>query len=113
MSFRVLKCPVCGAGGVKTKDDGNYFCPYCATEFSDDAAEVALKKIAESIDARVGNLVDEKLRADKEERFYNLRSNLWEKIHAKYIDSEAIVAICRDIKKIEPKDFLADFFDFL
>ena len=110
MSFKVLQCPVCGAGGVEARGTG-YFCRYCTTEFSDNAAEEAFKRLSESIDSRVESIIDERLRREKEERFYNLRSNLWEKVHAKYIDSDAIVAICTDIKKIEPHDFLAEFFE--
>ena len=59
----------------------------------------------------VSGAIDEALLRKKEEEYYNLRSNLWDKVHAKYTDSRAIIDICRSIKKIEPHDFLASFFE--
>jgi hypothetical protein len=110
MAYKVLRCPYCGAGDVEQKED-QYHCTYCDCVFTDDSADQAYKKICEGLNAQMRGAIDEALLREHEEKYYNLRTLLWEKAHAKYIDSEAIVSICREIKKLAPQDFLASFFE--
>ncbi|MBE7078014.1 MAG: TIR domain-containing protein [Clostridiales bacterium] len=110
MAYQVLQCPSCGAGEIKQNGD-KYHCPYCNCDFTDDSAQRAYQKLVENINQQFGGAIDECLRKEKEERFYALRTNLWEKVNAQYVDSRAIVDICRDIKKIAPYDFVANFYE--
>lgn len=110
MAYQVLQCPSCGAGEIKQNGD-KYHCPYCNCDFTDDSAQRAYQKLVENINQQFGGAIDECFRKEKEERFYALRTNLWEKVNAQYIDSSAIVDICRDIKKIAPYDFVANFYE--
>lgn len=109
MGFQVLNCPVCGEHGLEKRND-EYFCKYCGSTCTDDAAERAYRRLVESMEERLGKALDEAFRKEKEERFYALRSNLWEKAHEEYIDSAAIVEICKKIKEIAPHDYVAEFY---
>ena len=110
MNFQVIKCPCCGAEGSISQRDGYWFCAHCASKFTEDGAERAYARLHENVSSILRGEINEALRLEKEEQYYNLRSNLWEKICATYTDSKAIIEICRDIKKIDPHDFLAEFF---
>ena len=109
MGFQVLNCPVCGEHGLEKRND-EYFCKYCGSTCTDDAAERAYRRLVESMEERLGKALDEAFRKEKEERFYALRNNLWEKAHEEYIDSAAIVEICKKIKEIAPHDYVAEFY---
>ena len=111
MEFKTIRCPYCGNEGHLEKRDDLWYCSHCGNSCSDDGAERAYRRIEANLGSQIEGIVDEALRRQREEEYYNLRSLLWEKIHAKYIDSEAIVSVCRDIKKLEPHDFLASFFE--
>lgn len=110
MTFQTIKCPDCGANKWKKEDD-IYHCPYCGCKFTDDSASRAYEQLVENINKQFGNAIDEFLRKEKEERFYALRTKLWEKVHAEYTDSAAIVHICQEIKGIVPSDFVANFYE--
>ena len=110
MAYQVLRCPYCGAGEIQNNGE-KYHCPYCNCDFTDDSADRAYKKIYAGLDSQMRGVVDDAMFRKHEEDYYNLRSLLWEKVHANYIDSEAIVSVCRDIKKLAPQDFLACFFE--
>ena len=115
MEFKLLKCPVCGAEGnlkkSETPQGERWSCAYCGSKFAEDNAEREYDKLKGAICDSLAGAIDSALLSEKQNKYYNLRYMLWEKITAKYIDSHAIVTICRDIKKIEPHDFLAEFFE--
>ena len=115
MEFKVLRCPYCGKEGHLEHRGEFWYCGYCGNSCTDDSAERAFNKISakleSSIASRVQGIIDEAFMKKREEDYFNLRSLLWEKTHAKYIDSEAVISICRDIKKLEPHDFLACFYE--
>ena len=110
MAYKVLHCPYCGAGEVE-QNGGQYQCRYCNCVFTDDSAEQAYKKICAGLNEQMRGALDEALLREYTEKYYNLRALLWEKVNAKYIDSDAVVSICREIKKLDPQDFLACFFE--
>lgn len=111
MAFQVVRCPYCGSEGHLKETNGVWFCEYCGNHCTDDTAKNAYDSVIAGIGAQMKGAVDEALLRSREEQYYNLRSLLWEKIYAKFTDSAAIVDICRDIKKLEPHDFLASFFE--
>ena len=111
MSYQILRCPYCGAEG-EAEERGKYlFCKHCGLKFTDDAAEMAYKKLSENMQAAMSGVLNDVLFSENEKKYYNLRSLLWDKINARYTDSASIVSIARDIKKINPHDFLASFFE--
>jgi len=111
MTLSVMRCPYCGCEGHLEKQDDLWYCAYCGNTCTDDGAEKMLHQIYNGICSQMQGAVDDAVLRAREEQYYNLRSVLWEKVHAKYTDSEAIVSVCRDIKKISPSDFLASFFE--
>ena len=113
MELEYLNCPICGANHLEkdASDDSLWRCVYCGARFAMNTAKNEYAKLKSTIQADIGSMIDEAMLRAKEEKYYNLRSHLWEKVHAQYTDSAAIVSICRDIKKINPHDFLASFFE--
>ena len=111
MGFEIIRCPYCGNEGKLEKREDSWFCAHCGNSCTDDGAERAYERIRANIGAQMAGVIDDALMKQREEQYYNLRSLLWEKAHAKYTDSSAIITICRDIKKLEPHDFLATFFE--
>ena len=106
-----MRCPSCGAEGSIDRRGEKWFCAHCGTSFTDNSAERAFQKMEKCLCERVDGVIDDALMRQREENYYNLRSALWEKIHAPNIDSAEILRICRSIKDIAPSDFLADFFE--
>ena len=111
MNFEAIRCPYCGSAGNMEKREEFWYCVHCGNYCSDDSLERAYEKLKEDLHRDVKGAIDEALLERREEEYYNLRSALWEKVNAKYINSAAIISICRDIKKLDPKDFLACFFE--
>ena len=111
MSFEAIRCPYCGVEGHIEKKGELWHCSYCNNSCVEDTLEKAYARVHERIGAELKGAVDEAFLRAKEEEYYNLRSLLWEKVHAKYTDSQGIISVCNDIKKLEPHDFLADFFE--
>ncbi|MBE6635935.1 MAG: hypothetical protein E7617_07055 [Ruminococcaceae bacterium] len=115
MDFKVLRCPKCGAEDKLSKKVENgteiWDCVYCNGKFYVDGIEHEYERLESTIRASLGSVITEALLRERIDKYYNLRSMLWEKITASYIDSKAIVSICHEIKQIDPHDFLAEFFE--
>ena len=115
MEFKILRCPYCGNEGHLEHKGEIWYCAYCNNSCTDNSAERAFIKLGEKLEAnltsQIQGIVDAAFMKKREEEYFNLRSLLWEKTHAKYIDSSAIISVCRDIKKLEPHDFLANFYE--
>ncbi|MBE6636009.1 MAG: TIR domain-containing protein [Ruminococcaceae bacterium] len=115
MELSVLRCPQCGAEGRLTRREENgaalWHCAHCGGKFTEESKVREYERLEATIKSSLGSVITEALLREKTEKYYNLRSMLWEKINAKYIDSKAIISICRDIKKLDPQDFLAQFFE--
>ena len=109
MALQGLNCVWCGA--PLQKEGEGYFCKHCGRAYKDDGIEQAYRRLVEGIEAQFGSAISDAQRKEKEERFYALRANLWEKSHASNVDSRAILEICREIKGIHPYDFVACFFE--
>jgi len=116
MEFKVLRCPYCGKEGNLERRGEFWYCGYCGNSCTDDSAERAFNKLAmrleSSISSQVQGIIDEAFMKKREEEYFNLRSLLWEKTHVRNIESATVLAICREIKKLEPHDFLACFYGF-
>ena len=114
MELSVLRCPQCGSGKLtKMNENGAslWYCTCCKTKFTEESGEREYERLEATVKSSLGSVITDALLNEKIEKYYNLRSMLWEKINAKYIDSKAIIGICRDIKRIDPHDFLAEFFE--
>jgi len=114
MALKLIECPICGAGGGLSQAADNaemWLCAHCKSRFTENSIEREQERIESVISSSMAGVVDDALMRRNRECYYNLRSMLWEKINAKYIDSPAIIEICREIKKLDPHDFLAEFFE--
>ena len=111
MGYEILRCPYCGNEGKLERRDDAWFCAHCGNISTEDNAEKLAERIQSNIGAAMAGAIDSALLKQREEQYYNLRSLLWEKVYAKYTDSSAILSICRDIKKLDPHDFLASFYE--
>jgi len=92
-----LKCGKCGG---ELKVSGRlYECAYCHAKYESDNVEKEKAALASILDEQ------------KQEQLAHRRHMLWEEIHAEYVDSDAIVALCRSLRKLLPDDFSARFFE--
>lgn len=111
MEFQILKCPACGSDKSIERNGEVCRCGYCGTEFMERLAKREYEKLHVTLRNEMGAAIDEALLRMKTEKYYNLRSILWDKIHANHLDSRAIVDTCEEILAIAPHDFLAEFFE--
>ncbi len=91
-------CSKCGGELVQNGND-EFKCLFCGAVYREET----VKKIEEIL-SRI-------LDADKREKVAALKQALWIKINEKYTDSEEVVRLCREIKKITPSDFYANFYE--
>ncbi len=92
-------CPVCG--GKLEKKETEFVCLYCNGVFQEDTVQ--------DIEEKMNNMLDK----FKQELVANTRTQLWDAIHEKYLSSERILNLSRNIKTYLPDDFLANFFEFV
>ena len=92
-------CPVCG--GKLEKRETEFVCLYCNGVFQEDTVQ--------DIEEKMNNMLDK----FKQELVANTRTQLWDAIHEKYLSSERILNLSRNIKTYLPDDFLANFFEFV
>ena len=118
MPMQLIKCPLCGNTDMLIKVDdagnGSWRCGCCDSNFTERLAKREYEKLEAAIEAgiaSIGSVVSEALKQERERKYDNLRSMLINKVKAPYVDSKAIVEICRDILAIVPDDFLADFLE--
>ena len=118
MPMQLIKCPLCGNTDMLIKVDdagnGSWRCGCCDSNFTERLAKKEYEKLEAAIEAgiaSIGSVVSEALKQERERKYDNLRSMLINKVKAHYVDSKAIVEICRDILAIVPDDFLADFLE--
>ena len=115
MALRQLKCPACGADRLESRvvnGENVYHCGFCGIEFIDQVGLREYEKLEATIKAGLGSVVDDTLLRERMNTYYNLRSLLFGKITANYIDSAAIVGICRDLKgKSNDRTFSKGFLD--
>jgi len=90
-------CKTCGSTLVR-RDESTWECGYCHNTYSEEKVK--------SESELLRSLLDEY----KTERLKNLRRNLYDAINAKYTDSDGIIRICGEIKKLLPDDFAANFY---
>ena len=115
MQLEHLKCPLCGAENKLNRitEGGEvlWHCPHCDGKFIERDALREYEKLEATIKSGFGAVIDEALLRANMDKYYNLRSMLWDKVTANYIDSRTIVEICREILSISQHDFLAEFFE--
>ena len=114
MALQQLKCPACGADKLERRvvnGETAYHCGFCGAEFEEHIGLREYERLEATIKSGLGSVIDEALLRERTNTYYNLRSLLYGKVTANYIDSGAIVGICRDILAIAQHDFLAEFFE--
>ena len=94
MKLEALFCKKCGGGPLDKISDTEFKCPYCGLTFQDNTPAVTASA-AEN---------------ENRERINGLRRELYEKVSEKYIDSAAILNLCKQIKEIDPDDCFANFY---
>jgi len=92
-------CKNCGGELFPYQVEGTLKCKNCGSVFTNSEAEKEK--------AFLENVLDE----IKREKLINLRKRLWEQVNRAYIDSNAIVSVCREIKTVHAEEFLANFFE--
>lgn len=98
MKLEEFACKKCGCG-LTSSGDGFYKCPGCGAEYMHEDVENYKKELLDMFGQ------------EKAERLANLRQMLWAATHEEYISSEHIISICKDVKKIAPDDFAANFYE--
>lgn len=115
MTFEQIKCPVCGnteqLKRVESARENTWQCLCCNAVFMERLAKREFEKLEAAVKENLGSVVKDALLREKTDEYYNHRALLWEKITANYIDSKAVVKICRNILAISKDDFLAKFFE--
>ena len=113
-----IKCPVCGNTDMLSRTGGpnsdSWLCGCCDTQFAERLAKREYEKLEAAIEAgleNIGSVVSEALKNEKRNEFDNLRFQLIKKVKSDFINSKAVVQICRQILAIVPDDFLAEFFE--
>ncbi|MBQ7369516.1 MAG: leucine-rich repeat protein, partial [Clostridia bacterium] len=107
--MKLMQCKRCG--GELNKEKDGYVCAYCHATYEDDTLERAYAELKNSLENLVGEQIEENTIRERERSLANLRRQLWDKTHEKYVNSKAIVKICREIKKIDSDDFAANFYE--
>ncbi len=95
MSLRELTCPRCG--GELANNGNNYKCNCCGKAFE--------KEQTINVADEMRKVLDE----HKQEMVANSRRQLWSEMHEKFIHSEKIISLAREIKKYLPEDYFACF----
>lgn len=107
MELERFHCPNCGSGEFKKTADGGYRCAYCGGRFSD----IAVQRSVDDIRTACGDTLNAILLAKREEEIAAVRSNLYGAVHAEFLDTEKIVGLCRELKRLKPNDFQAEFYE--
>ncbi|MCH5148458.1 MAG: leucine-rich repeat protein [Clostridiales bacterium] len=103
MDLKQYRCKNCG-GADNLKIDGDTCeCKYCGSIVRVDTAQEYMTEVRK--------VFGEALAEQKEEQVANCRRNLWKAVHAEYVSSEEVLNCVRDLKKLLPDDFQANFFE--
>lgn len=103
MDFKQYRCKNCG-GADNLKIEGNTCeCKYCGT--------IVQLETAQEYMAEVRKALGDALAEQKEEQVANCRRNLWKATHAEYISSTEVLNYVRELKKLLPDDFQANFYE--
>ena len=98
MEFIEHRCKRCG-GGLERKSGSMWKCQYCGNTYDDESAAKHMKTLKELFDEEKQNIIA------------NLRRNLYDAVSAEYISSEQVLGWCRELKKLLPEDFAANFYE--
>lgn len=90
-----FNCKVCG--GKLIQSGSIWECEYCGNTYEEEKVEFDAASMRKVLDELA------------EEKVANLRQRLWSKVNAKYIDSEEIIRLSKEIKSYLPDDFFASF----
>ena len=101
MNISLVTCPLCGNTNYEkfAFDKEKVSCLYCNTTFVLD--------IFDDFNLKLTNFFDEQ----KQEKIANIRFNLWSAVHEELKSTEKISHYAKELKKLSPDDFLANFYD--
>lgn len=103
MPLKDFHCLHCGAPLDEMRQDGTYHCTYCDRVFKDESLQKEIQTMEFMFE---GVLLEQ-----KEEQVANIRRNLYNATHEEYISSQQIITYCREMKKLLPDDFQANFYE--
>ena len=98
----MLKCHRCGESNMKNQED-KYACNSCGASY--------LLERAEKYADEVRKIFGEALAEQKEEQIANCRRNLWKAARAEHVSSTEVLHYARELKKLLPDDFQANFYE--
>ena len=105
MQYEEIRCWVCG-GTLKELGEGKYQCGYCRALWERNN----LDDYMEQVRASVRGEVTDALLAQQQERIANIRHNLYEAVHKRNIDGNAVKRYCVELKEYLPEDVQAGFY---
>ena len=103
MSFKKLICPGCGSDNVNAAGDGLYICGSCDAKYVLGLNAKDSEYIIEHTEKALWQQTVDKI----EKTLFNLD----EAVRKEFLDSEAIVQWCRELKRLIPAHFLAEFYE--
>ena len=102
MNLVKLNCKVCGESNLKIDGD-SCSCNCCGASY--------LLERAEKYADEVRTIFGEALAEQKEEQIANCRRNLWKAARAEHVSSTEVLNYARELKKLLPDDFQANFYE--
>ena len=92
------RCTRCG-GELSKGTEAEWKCDYCGMTYYYESARQNTEKLKEL------------LSEEKREMIFKIRRNLYDSVTAEYISSEQVIHWCRELKKLLPDDFMAEFYE--
>lgn len=98
---RIQQCQ-CGSNAIKEADSGLYVCEYCGAKYIRGLdvkdSEYLIEHIEKAQLRETAKLIEKIL------------SNLDEEVHKKYLNNEEIVYWCKELERLVPQHFWAEFY---
>ena len=94
--MKSIHCEYCGANDLR-KEGEFYVCEYCGSKWEKHSVDEITQKLSAMLDGV------------KQEKLANARHNLYDATHAEHVSDSAVLNYAREIKKLLPEDFMANF----
>ena len=110
--MKAYTCKKCG-GELERVSENEFHCAYCDTTYQDDTLEKAYEELRKNLRKTVRGEIDEAFVQQQELQLAKARQNLWEAVKEENTDSKKILACVRDVKKLMPEDYAANFYELI
>ena len=105
MKYEEMRCKACG-GTLEKIGEKTYQCKFCHAKWD----QCSLDDYREAIRASVKGEVTDALIAKRDERIANIRRNLYQAVHKRYIDMDLVRQSCSKLQEYLPEDLQARFY---